>query len=217
LHALNTLRDLRDLTSAGIFDIVRMAARTWQHRRAPYDWPLTTRFLDHEILEGSGTGLGHDWLRPPTQALRGKRIHIARLIPLQADGNIFPRDRFGPLVLPLLAQPIVELCLSIPTWMWCAGGRDRSVARQAFADLLPHAIVQRRSKGGPDNFACQVIERNKAQLRDMLLNGQLARHGLLDVASVASALADIGAVHGKDHLRLAALAEAEAWAASWAA
>src|SRR3546814_18791962 len=50
-----------------------------------------------------------------------------------------------------------SLCLSIPTWQWVRGGRDRAVARAAVADLIPALIAQRRTKGGPTGFLRRVF------------------------------------------------------------
>src|SRR3546814_15687375 len=66
--------------------------------------------------------------------------------------ELYPRSTAAPQITPLLSQPIVELCLSIPTWQWVRGGRDRAVARAAVADLLPALIAQRRTKGGQTGF-----------------------------------------------------------------
>src|SRR3546814_18425449 len=71
--------------------------------------------------------------------------------------ELYPRSTAAPQITPLLSQPIVELCLSIPTWQWVRGGRDRAVARAAVADLLPALIAQRRTKGGPTGFLRRVF------------------------------------------------------------
>jgi len=68
----------------------------------------------------------------------------------------------------------------VPSWMWIAEGRNRAVARDAFADILPPDILHRRSKGTFMNYAGAVYRRNKRRLKDYLLTGQLEAHGLLD-------------------------------------
>lgn len=68
--------------------------------------------------------------------------------------------------------------------MTIAGGRNRAVARSAFADLLPPEILHRRSKGTFMNYSGAVYQRNKAQLREFLLSGTLRQHQLLDTAAL---------------------------------
>ena len=86
--------------------------------------------------------------------------------------------------MPLLSQPVVEACLKVPSWMWIAEGRNRAIARDAFADVLPPDILHRRSKGTFMNYSGAVYRQNKSRLREYLLTGQLEGHGLLDTDSL---------------------------------
>ncbi len=81
---------------------------------------------------------------------------------------------------PLLSQPLVELCLRIPTYRLIAGGVDRSLARRAFTEELPTQIVQRRSKGGINTLSTRILDANLPFLRETLLDGYLVREGILD-------------------------------------
>ncbi len=90
----------------------------------------------------------------------------------RSDGN-----RTTPV---LLSQPIIELCLRIPTYVWIVGGRDRAIARRAFADVLPRQVVRRTSKGLIDRYNRIMLDRNAGFLREMLLDGELVKAGLLD-------------------------------------
>src|SRR3546814_10234900 len=77
--------------------------------------------------------LPHPWDEVVDDLPVGKIRHvqsIQRILDfLDRPGRWYGRD----VVAPLLSQPVVELCLSIPGWQWVAGGSDRAVARQAFA------------------------------------------------------------------------------------
>jgi len=68
---------------------------------------------------------------------------------------------------------------------WRAGGRDRAVARAAFAADLPPAIIGRRSKGGPDGFSAIVLREHRTAIRERLL----ARERGISVAEVERHLA----------------------------
>ena len=116
---------------------------------------------------------------------------------------------------PLMSQPLMELCLAIPTWLWCEGGLNRSVARRAFADALPPSILTRTAKAGPDSYIRAIFDRNRQAVRHSLMDGLLARQGLLDLPAVEQALG-IDAYTGDSIIyRLLDLAEAEHWARAW--
>ena len=120
-----------------------------------------------------------------------------------------------PVLTPLLAQPVVETCLSVPSWAWRSGGRDRSLARRAFAADLPPTILRRHVKGGPDGFTARMVDRFRDEIRQSLLDGHLARQKIIDREAIAAEL-DGGA--GGDGARRARILEpvaAEAWIASW--
>jgi asparagine synthase (glutamine-hydrolysing) len=151
----------------------------------------------------------------PAGALPGKHDHIRSLLLAQAYLDRYEHAAQGPVVFPLLSQPIVELCLRIPTWLWIADGQNRAVARDAFEGSLPEAIVRRRSKGGLNAFVAAVFEDNLASLTDQLIGGQLDRAGLLDVDAVRAVLANPAAATGKELFRLLQLADVEAWARTW--
>ncbi|MGH8187965.1 MAG: asparagine synthase-related protein, partial [Steroidobacteraceae bacterium] len=94
------------------------------------------------------------------------------------------------IVSPIYAQPVTELCLRIPADVLFAEGRDRGLARQAFAGDVPDAILRRLWKDRPGDFHEQVIARNLGWLRQMLLDGVLVREGMLDRAALERALAE---------------------------
>ena len=82
--------------------------------------------------------------------------------------------------MPLLSQPLVELCLRIPTYVLIKNGMDRATARRAFAPDLPPEIVKRRNKGRIDQHVRNTLDHNLDFVRDVLLNGHLVKQGLLD-------------------------------------
>ena len=123
----------------------------------------------------------HPWFAAPEGALPGDRERIFDLAGTQVFRDGLARSAKWHLRMPLLSQPVVEACLKVPSWMWIANGRNRAVARDAFADVLPPDILHRRSKGTFTNYSGAVYRRNKNQLREYLLTGQLEGHGLLDI------------------------------------
>jgi asparagine synthase (glutamine-hydrolysing) len=121
------------------------------------------------------------------------------------------------VLAPLLAQPVVETCLAIPSWLWCRDGRNRAVARAAFEDLLPGRILARGTKGGFDGFTHALFLRNRAVIRELLLGGCLAERGLLDLPAIESLLGEEARTSNLLANRLLRLVSVESWLRSWAA
>jgi asparagine synthase (glutamine-hydrolysing) len=66
--------------------------------------------------------------------------------------------------------------------VWITGGRDRAIARRAFTDALPPAIVRRQQKGAINQLNLMIVDANEAYVRELLLDGLLVKEGLLDRA-----------------------------------
>lgn len=116
---------------------------------------------------------------------------------------------------PLLSQPLIELCLQIPTYTLLKGGRDRNLARAAFGDLLPPAIRVREDKGDITSAVVEAIRRSTPFLLETLLDGILVREGVLQRSVLEPFIAKGGAIRN-DHLfpLLGSLA-AELWTRGW--
>ncbi len=212
--AFETLDDICRMTGCSVWDALGMAIKRARRPDAGYEWHPEARFLNPAATPAGGLEFTHPWLLAPAFALPGKAVHVSMLVRIQGTIDGFPRT-MPPQINPLLSQPIIEFCLGIPSWRWSSEGRNRSVARKAFENLLPPAIVNRKSKGGPASFACDVVESNKAILRDFLLGGLLAQHNLIDRTTLETALSPTSIIRAPDHVRLSALAEAEAWIRHW--
>ena len=165
---------------------------------------VLTPYLD-EVTEDHGKA----------ETFPGKRAHIDMIVRIQNHVEGYDRSVLPPSIAVLLAQPIVETCLRIPTWEWCRGGINRAIAREAFSDLLPAPVLARRSKSGPESLTAEVFELGRPVLRDMLLGGALRDNRIIDAAAVEAALDDPAITRGQLLYRLLELAEAEAWARSW--
>lgn len=212
---LQTARDLADLTGSGMGAVI---AKGWER--------VGRRGTGHRIrrdLSGLGPagraaalddGDRHPWLMAPPGTLPGKAAHVAMLARAQKSIELYPRASAPPQISPILSQPIVELCLSIPTWYWVRGGRDRAVARAAFDGLLPELILERRTKGSPSGFIRRLFAAQGETAIAMLRGGRLVEAGLIDPGWLARAGEGNWQDDGRDH-RILTFAAAEAWARWW--
>lgn len=157
----------------------------------------------------------HSWLEVPRGALPGRAMHVYLIA--AAQGYVECLDPLDPLptLVPLLSQPVVERCLAIPTWRWFEAGRNRAVARRAFARALPREVIERRSKGTPDAFVAQIFETHRPALREILAEGQLARRGLVDRDALLAAIDDPRPAYGDRFRRVLEFADVEVWAGGW--
>jgi asparagine synthase (glutamine-hydrolysing) len=124
----------------------------------------------------------HPWFS--SRSLRGVPPgvlwHALSVSAAPAYYNSFEVGPYPERTLPLVSQPLVELCLRIPTYVLIKNGMDRATARRAFAPDLPPEIVKRRNKGRIDQHVRNLLDANLNFVRDVVLNGRLVKEGLLD-------------------------------------
>jgi asparagine synthase (glutamine-hydrolysing) len=208
----STLDDICRLTGCSIGQALTMAARR-AVKPVTYRFRGTVDFLADTHID---TILSHPWLESPKGALPGKAAHVGMMVRMLGTIDGFDRRR-APDIKPLLSQPIIEACLCIPTWEWIAGGRNRSMVRAAFEARLPRELIDRSSKGGPNSFAFEVIDKFKTTVRERLVTGRLAQNGVVDPTAIAAALSADTYLRAPDHMRISELLEAENWVRHWEA
>jgi len=210
-----SLVDVCRQTGCSMIDALRQAWRLTRGSPA-YRVRPNPLFLEPDLIAGLGAGdLRHPWLEAPIGALPGKAAHIATILRVQPNLEPSGGTQF-PLLNPLVSQPIVEACLQIPSWEWRSGGRDRSLARRAFAGDLPALILNRRVKGTPSRFAARLLDHFRGAIRERMLGGRLASHGIIDAIAVEQALAGERPVPDLQRVRILELVNAEAWIDHWA-
>lgn len=130
----------------------------------------------------------HPWLWSATDLPIGKYHHVADLITPPEYFDPYLREQSPEVVAPLRSQPLVELCLALPTYTLTRGGRGRALARQAFSADIPTEIAHRQSKGSIEEHITDVLQRSLPLARSLLLEGRLAGQGLLDRKRLEAAL-----------------------------
>lgn len=210
---IRSIADLATLYRASIWATGRMAwrfIRDPDRRRAPV---RSTAFLAPERLPDQPQW--HPWRDAPSSVPPGKVAHVRAIGAALAHIDGFERQGIAPMLFPLLARPVIEACLRAPSWMWVEGGVTRAVARRAFADRLPPEVIWRQSKGGMDAYCYRNFDACRPRLRPFLLDGHLARAGLLAADEIEAFLAEPPREHDVRFYRLLPIIDAEAWARSW--
>jgi asparagine synthase (glutamine-hydrolysing) len=146
--------------------------------------PIARTIINEELVAGAkrDMSLAHPWLTPEvTRGVPpGILWHVMSVSLPPAYYSSFHRAPYPERTLPLLSQPLVELCLRLPTYLLITSGLDRALARRAFTSDLPAEIVRRRAKGRADQHVRNILDANLELVREMLLDGLMVRRGLLN-------------------------------------
>jgi len=172
-----------------IWPLLRAALR--QRMRQKRWSPLTEALAQRTLIDPqsaqltwSNEELLHPWLESADGLAPGKAWHIISMSLAPAFYDSFGRPDGPERTVPLMSQPLIELCLRIPTYVSISGGRDRAIARRAFASDVPAEIIRRRAKGAIDHYSVAVLDNNLPFVRELLLDGLLVREGILDRAKL---------------------------------
>ncbi|MCD9026730.1 asparagine synthase C-terminal domain-containing protein [Luteimonas sp. BDR2-5] len=207
-HGMAAIRDLSELHGCTVWKAGRLTLRKLTRPPKP-PWTSDASFLDPSAI--TATPDPHPWLDGATDALPGDRERIATLAGTSVFREGAARGQRRYLRLPLLSQPVLESCLRVPSWMAIRGGKNRAVARSAFADKLPMAIHARRSKGDFLQYCGAVFKRRRSHMLDFLLTGELEARGLLDGQSLTRFVASTPRPRDETFIRIFDLCVIENW------
>jgi asparagine synthase (glutamine-hydrolysing) len=157
----------------------------------------------------------HPLLRHPRGAPSGKLWHAHQISQPFDFYDPLGREGDAERLSPLFSQPVMELCLRIPTYVLTRGGWDRAVARRAFYHDLPPGIRNRRNKGGIEEHLRLTLEHNRGFLRELLLDGALVREGVVDRSRLAEVLSGRATPIAAGASELLEYAGTEAWLRCW--
>jgi asparagine synthase (glutamine-hydrolysing) len=111
---------------------------------------------------------------------------------------------------PLCDHRVVELGAALPGSLKLRGGKGKRILKEAFADLIPPAIVERRKRGFALPTARWMAGRLHGFTRDLLLSARARQRGLFEPRAVEQLLDRHRA--GEDHgERLWNLVVLETW------
>lgn len=215
LYAIKNAAAVQKMT---FWSVMRDAFRSRSRNHGA--WKQTAYSPDVQLLTEKAAGLGTEywsslespWLRDVSRIPPGKRAHIRLLacsvapdMPLRRPGDPEPLVIFG-------AQPLIELCLKIPTYILTAGKRPRAVVRDAFVNQVPDVILRRVDKGNASRVTAIIMKNNIKLVRRYLEDGILVNQGYLDPDALRAALS------GPSHTTptsVLGLFSTEAWLRGW--
>jgi asparagine synthase (glutamine-hydrolysing) len=177
---------------------------------------LHREFLEKEAMLAGGLERNlNPWAASCEGLPPGKQYQIFYLADiLNRDRGISGVNR-GYQHHPLLSQPLIELCLRIPTYTLLKGGVQRSLARHAFECYAPKEIIGRMDKGESTPYVADVIREGESFVAELLLDGQLVRDGIIRRAALEPYLRRRKTFRGDQISPLLACVAAELWVRHW--
>ncbi|WP_395331847.1 asparagine synthase-related protein [Novosphingobium sp. BL-8H] len=207
-----TCQEIGDMAHASVWRVAWKAVLRASRRSRPYRWTTNDTLLAPDAVASAGERSLHPWLASQSPGMPGRAGQIALLVAAQSFMEDGPSGTKDAVLSPLVSQPLIEHCLSIPSWHWFENGCNRAVARHAFDRNLPREVAWRRGKGIPDSFVVRLFEANRAYIRKNLIDGLLAREGVISPTCVLKVLDDPAPFQGREFSRIVRLMDAEKWA-----
>ncbi|OHB31127.1 MAG: hypothetical protein A2790_10785 [Phenylobacterium sp. RIFCSPHIGHO2_01_FULL_69_31] len=173
------LPDIARRTHQSVWGLLRQVEQAWRGRLP--ERKVVNALVAPEVRRWAG-GAEHAWTAEALASTLplGKRLQVRAIAASHFNHQYSRRRRVADLLYPLLAQPVVELALRIPTYVLAGGAYDRPFQRAVFADRLPAVVARRRSKGSASVYFARLMANSLADLRPYLLDGCLCSAGLLD-------------------------------------
>ena len=185
--------DSARLADLSVWHVLKLALRDRFGRRSAIpETPMHLALAMHEALPDAEhrRRFEHPTIEASESLPLAKRMHVQLLLAPADTYDPYEKEAAPEIVNPLLSQPVLERCLAIPSYMLVNGGQPRALARQAFAGDIPQEIATRHSKGGMEEHIVALLRNNLKFARELLLDGQLVRHGLVDRRKVEAVLSD---------------------------
>lgn len=153
----------------------------------------------------------HPWSHDGLDLPPGKYTQIDMLAKVLHRHPSFGRPEVADVVHPLFSQPLVEACLKIPSYIATIGGRNRGLARLAFADIVPKEIIERRSKGVTSTYFSRMYTEGLPFIREYILDGVFAKTEFVDRIALDSFLSLETIANTKNIRPVFKLIAVEAW------
>lgn len=213
--AWRTLQDLSQLTGCSYSEIARLALSHVRRPAQPARWRAPAHFLTMRSDDFLDDMSWYVWSGNTKRLSPGKAAHVASVYQMHNYVENVAGGEGPTAFSPLTSQPLLEACFAIPTWYWCLDGRDRAIARMAFAGRLPQSVLDRKGKGGPDSVQRGFFAKNELRMAEFLATGLLVENGIVDGEQILALRSASPARRDALANAFLSLVNAEAWARYW--
>jgi asparagine synthase (glutamine-hydrolysing) len=178
---ISAVRDAAHVSRQPYWFVLQSALGSAQNSERRQDKTVRTPYFVTKtaLPDNVDAYVSHPWTTDADDLPRGKQSQIRFLAEVINRHRPIPHLELAPQHHPLMSQPLIETCLRIPTYLLIRGGRERALARAAFADRLPPEILQRRDKGSIVSYTTEMLRQGEPFVREVLLGGVLASAGII--------------------------------------
>lgn len=207
-NALLARRPVWEGVSAALkYGFLRLPVESLAQLDSPMMWRLESESRSDAFLTAEWAA--HPWKAAKETPARAERVR--RIIDLTYYHQPSPLTASFQNCPVLTSQPLVETCLSVAPYLMSAHAQDRALAREAFGENLPPAVLKRQHKGDTTRFVAEMLRRNLPFAREMLVNGQLVERGVLAPDVVMQLVSSDSMLDGMRKARLMRSLAAELW------
>lgn len=204
-----------------VASMIRLGNSTQRAQIVPTEYPFVNPSVFDALRSHEEEYLMRYWIQhQPNMVPPGKRRHITMMCAPSNPNFPFPDRHNVERVAPLLSQPIMELFLRMPTYVLNSGALNRTVVRKAFWDFLPKELHSESAIdiGRRDQFNCRhldVLRHNEAFMKEILLEGILAKEGILNRKAAERYFTEYRQAETGDIGLLEFCFDMEIWLQSW--
>lgn len=211
------------LVEGSVWEVVKGAAgkilsgRRWE----PDQWLREAKASPNQVLTRdaitsvTAASLASAWLTEAQALPHGKAEQLRNIVALRNYHPVRGHALTHNPVHPLLSQPLVELSLRTPAYLFYDGGEDRALERSAFEGIIPDSIVRRFSKGFVNHSVIASVASDLDHIRELVLDGACMRSGILDRETVERLLTPEQLTTGDGLGSVMDLIAVESWLAGW--
>lgn len=212
---MRVARDAARLSKTHMWDVLGEGVKHGLFR-APFDPIGRERFATPLASSGgmdhaNALRQAHAWLLGAKTLPPARRWRLTRAVDLAFYAQPSVLTTASTSAAVLASRPVMECAYAIAPYVMVEGGVDRALARSAFGDCVPAAVLARTRKGDTTRFHTAVLERNFPFMREMLIGGRLVQHGLVDANALEKALSRAWAPDGLLNANLTTCLLAETW------
>jgi asparagine synthase (glutamine-hydrolysing) len=215
------VRDAIRLSGESYWGVLRSAIYSGLLRSAwhpGHEYRKTAIFLNRELVpDNLADYLWQPWSDDSSDLPPGKRLQIGLLARLIHRHRPIPGLQYAEDHHPLFSQPLIELCLRIPTYVLLRGGVNRALERAAFEDCVPGEVIRREGKGTIAASFMGKIRESMPFVRELILDGVMVRERVIDRSSLEPYLTCNRPLELRVLWPFLSCVAAEVWARKWAA
>lgn len=178
----NVSRRIAELTDRTVWDIYlnSILSKYIKGKKYPYERSINKDLIHKKYLNIiNNDTVSHPWHEQMQRLNNGKKFQISGLIDAENFYTYRKTSEYVDIIHPLLSQPIMELCLSIPSYILTPNLINRGLLRDSFKSYLPESIFLRRSKGTIGSYYDELIKFNYEEICIELMNGNLIKSEVL--------------------------------------